>query len=61
MEQYYTPEEVANLLKINRETLYRWVREGRIKAKKIGTLLRIPESELKRFLESGGDEPAREE
>jgi len=50
MENYYTPQEVASKLKINIRTLYRWMREGKINAVKIGNIWRISEIELNRVL-----------
>lgn len=61
MEDYYTPEEVANKLKIDITTVYRWVKEGRLKAIRVGRLLRIPESELQRFLGLDGNKQDKEE
>lgn len=51
MDNYYTPQEIAEKLKIDTRTLYRWIREGRLKAVKIGHFWRISESELRRILE----------
>ncbi|MCL5981382.1 MAG: helix-turn-helix domain-containing protein [Firmicutes bacterium] len=51
MEKYYTPEEVADNLKVSRKTIYNWIQEGRLKAVKIGHVWRISETELKRLLE----------
>jgi len=50
--EFYTPEEAAVKLKITRRTVYRWLREGKIKATKLGQspLWRIPESEIRRLL-----------
>ena len=50
MEDYYTPQEIAEKLKVDIRTIYRWVRENRIKAVKIGHFWRISESELNRIL-----------
>lgn len=50
MENYYTPQEVANKLKLNVRTLYKWIREGRLYAVKLGDVWRIPETELNRLL-----------
>jgi len=50
MEEYYTPQEIANKLKIDIRTVYRWIKEGSLKAVKIGRFWRISESELKRLL-----------
>ncbi len=50
MEQYYTPQEVAEKLKLNVRTIYKWIREGKLNAVKLGDVWRISESELKRLL-----------
>jgi excisionase family DNA binding protein len=53
MEEHFTPQEVAKKLKIDMSTVYRWIREGRLKAVKIGHFWRISESELQRLLKGG--------
>ena len=50
MGEYFTPQEVAGKLKVNIHTVYRWIREGKLDAVKIGDLWRIPESVLREFL-----------
>ncbi|TDA65812.1 MAG: DNA-binding protein [Clostridia bacterium] len=54
MENYYTPQEIADKLKLNVRTLYKWIREGRLHAIKLGDVWRIPETELRRLL--GGEQ-----
>ncbi len=58
MEELLTPQEVAQKLKIDMSTVYRWIREGRLKAVKIGHFWRISESELNRLLK--GDEQSQD-
>ncbi len=53
--QVYTPEQVATLLQINKNTVYQLIDRGELAAKKIGKLYRIPSSALSFFL-SGLDE-----
>ena len=54
-EKLLTIHEVAKRLKLSYITIWRWTREGRLKTVKLGqgkkAPVRIPESELKRFLE----------
>ncbi len=50
MQEYYTPDEISKMLKIDVRTLYRWIREGKIYAIKIGHFWRVPESEIRRLL-----------
>lgn len=52
MDNYYTPQEVADKLKLNVRTLYKWIREDKLKAVKIGDVWRISETELSRLLQS---------
>ncbi len=50
MERYYTPEEIAELLKVSRETVYNWLRAGKLKGTKVFNFWRVSESELSRLL-----------
>ncbi len=57
-----TVDQVAAYLQLNRLTVYRYVREGRIPAAKIGKLYRILRSDVDQFLEAqkvGAPAPAR--
>jgi acetyl-CoA synthetase len=54
MENYYTPKEVSEKLKLNIRTIYKWIREERIRAIKLGDVWRISESELNRLLNREG-------
>lgn len=47
-----TVREVADTLKVNLMTVYRWIREGRIEQIKIGRSVRIDEKELERFVKA---------
>lgn len=47
----FTPKEVANLLKINKETVLRFIREGKIKAIKIGREYRVKESDYNQYVD----------
>jgi excisionase family DNA binding protein len=48
------PSEVADMLNVSIETVYRWIREGRINVIKIYSgkrvWLRIPEDEVKKLI-----------
>ena len=46
----YTPQEVADTLKVDLRTVYRWIKEGRLAAVKAGVQWRISEENLKDFL-----------
>ena len=51
----YTLEEIAELLHITRPTLYTYVKEGKLKAVKVGKYWRVTEKNLQEFLERGTD------
>jgi excisionase family DNA binding protein len=56
-DRLLTPEDVADLLSVDREWVYRRARSGYLPAIKIGKFWRFRESAIRRFLadsESGG-------
>ena len=56
-ERLYRTTEVAKILNISWSTVKRWVKEGKIKAIRVGHRWRIPESEILRLLgEKKGEE-----
>ena len=51
---FYSTSEVAVLFDMNRVTIYRWVKEGKIGSYKIGRRHKIPISEVVRLLREFG-------
>lgn len=51
----YTPEQVASMLQLSKNTVYKLINRGEIIAKKIGKVYRIPVNSLS-FLFTGLDE-----
>ncbi len=49
MEKFLTLKEVAEKLSVHRETIVRYIKEGRIPAIKLKRTWRIPEDELEQF------------
>ena len=47
----YTLDELAELLKVTKRTLYNYVRSGKLEAVKVGREWRVTEDQLKHFLE----------
>lgn len=45
-QQVYTPEQVAKLLQLSKNTVYELIGRGEIVAKKIGKVYRIPASSV---------------
>ena len=53
-EKIYTLQEVADYLKVTRQTIYNYVQSGKLKANKIGTQqYRVTEKDLQAFLTGG--------
>lgn len=50
--KFYTAKEVAETLKVNIMTIYRYIKKGRLKAYKIGKDFRIGRAEFERFLKA---------
>jgi excisionase family DNA binding protein len=47
----YSPAEAAKLSSMSRRTIFRYIHNGRLKAKKIGPrLVRIPKDEMEKLL-----------
>ena len=52
LEQLYTTQEVATALQLNEQTVMRFIREKRIKAKKVGNSYRITKMDFDAYLQS---------
>jgi excisionase family DNA binding protein len=48
--KWFTPEEIAEVLKINKLTVYKYIKSGRFKAIKLGRHYRISEKDLDWFV-----------
>ena len=54
-DEMLTPEEVAEYLKVPLDTVWRWCRNARIPAVKIGKYWRIPREQLMVLIASHGN------
>ncbi len=52
-EAFYTPEELATMLKVTRQAVYNWIQQGHMEAVRIGRTVRIPSEEVERVLREG--------
>ena len=52
----YTLDEVANILKVTKRTLYTYLKTGKLKAFKMGKYWRVTEQALQDFLSIGTGE-----
>jgi len=48
-----TVKEIADRLKVSRFTVYRWIKQGRLKAIRIDGILRIEEEAYNQLIEKG--------
>lgn len=51
-KSFYSPQEVADLLGVKVLTVYRWIKDGKLNAVKIGQW-RIFDNEMQRLLKEG--------
>lgn len=49
-KEFYIAQELADKLRVNVMTIYRYIKAGKLKAHKIGKEFRIDENEFKSFL-----------
>jgi excisionase family DNA binding protein len=57
MERLLVVDEAADFLRVNSQTIRRWVREGRLRALWSGRQLVFTEQELREFLQPAGTMP----
>jgi excisionase family DNA binding protein len=50
MDALFTPEEVSEKLKLRTETIYRYIREGKLPAAKFGRKYRVTPEALQHFI-----------
>lgn len=51
-DTYYTIQEIADLLKVNYMTVYRWIRAGKLEAYQVQKQYRIKEVDFQKFMEA---------
>jgi putative molybdopterin biosynthesis protein len=52
-EKIYTPDDVANILKISRFTVYQMIKRGELASCKVGRRVRIEAIDLERYIQKG--------
>src|SRR5262245_38855219 len=52
MREIMTPEQVAQYLQLNTDTVYRLIRQHKLAAARIGRTYRIPKEDLESFLKA---------
>ncbi len=57
MREIMTPEQVAEYLQLNTDTVYRLIRQNKLAASQIGRVYRIPKEEVETFLLAHSNRP----
>ena len=57
MREVMTPEQVADYLQLNKDTVYRLIRSHKLAASKIGRAYRIPKEDVDSFLVANSSRP----
>ncbi|MFO8023500.1 MAG: helix-turn-helix domain-containing protein [Perlabentimonas sp.] len=50
MKSVYTPDEIANGLKVSKLAVYKWLQKGKLKGFKAGKMWRVTREDLEAFL-----------
>jgi len=58
VQEIMTPEQVANYLQINPATVYRYIRQHRLEASRLGRHYRVTRQALERFLRANSNADA---
>lgn len=55
LDKFYSVDEIAEMLKIHPKTIQRYIREGKLKASKVGKSWRVSGHDLSTFTEGSSD------
>lgn len=55
IDKYYEIEDIVKMLKLTRRTIYNYIKDGKLKAFKVGREWRVTETALLEFLNGGQD------
>lgn len=58
--EFFTPEEIANMLKVSIGTVWAYIRNGKLPATKLGRKYIVSEEQLRRFLEQQEVKPKQD-
>nr|DAG98323.1 MAG TPA: helix-turn-helix domain protein [Tectiviridae sp.] len=51
MSKFYTPQEIAEMLRVTDKTVRNWIRSGELDAVVVGKSYRIPEESIKKLIQ----------
>ena len=52
----YTPDEIAEMLKVSKKTVYYWINKEKLKAIKVGNMWRVKKEDLEEFIDAKIDD-----
>lgn len=52
VKKVYTVDDIMDILEVTRRTVYEWIKDGKLKAVRIGRQLRIPAEFYQEFMNS---------
>lgn len=58
--EIYTPEDIAQMFKVSTGTVWRYIREGKLPASKLGRKYIISDDQLRRFIEQQEVKPGQD-
>ena len=61
VKEIMTPEQVADYLQLNKDTVYRYIREGKLVASRLGRSYRVTKSNVDLFLLATSTSPIARE
>jgi excisionase family DNA binding protein len=50
-ERQYTVKEISDHFHVSRQAVYDWIKEGKLRAIKLGERVRVPDSALRAFIQ----------
>ena len=50
MDELFTPEEIADRLKVSKQAVYKWLTKGQLKGFRAGKMWRVTRENLEAFL-----------
>jgi excisionase family DNA binding protein len=52
-KQFYTMHEIANMLSVEYNTVWRWIKAGKLESVKLNSIVRVSKKAFDKFISSG--------
>ena len=60
IDEFYTPQEVAKMLRVTRTTIYEHIKSGQLKAIRVGNRYRITKAHLEEYIQQNAVNPTKD-